>query len=292
MSLPRRVALTLSLLALLALLAAAPALAANCGDRAGPGKTDIPCSCGDTVVTSTRLTGSDPVVYSGGGDTVCADQGLVIGADRVRLDCGNLELRGDGSGNGNGVESTGFNGVRVERCLLREFLHGVRASDCDRFRSSDNRMTSNVVNGLSMTSCHESRVSNSVVVNNNGNGIELIDCSASLVKNTVALNNNGNGIDLQNSRGNTLSGNVSEDNGQDNLELGDSVNNVVKDNLFRRATFAGIHILSNSSHGNVFRKNTLAANGSFDVHNGSIAGDNNFNGNSCASSLGPDVDCP
>jgi parallel beta-helix repeat protein len=277
-------------LALLGLLVAAPALAANCGDRAGPGKTDIPCSCGDTVVTSTRLTGADPVVYSGGGDTVCADQGLVIGADRVRLVCENLELRGDGSGNG--VESTGFNGVRVERCVLREFLHGVRASDCGSFRSSDNLMTSNIVNGLLMTSCHESRVSSSVAEDNNGNGIELIDCSASSVKDTVARSNNGNGIDLQNSRGNTLSGNVSEDNDQDNLELGDSVNNVVKGNLFQRATFAGIHILSNSSHGNVFRKNTLAADGTFDVHNGSIAGDNNFTGNGCASSLGPDVDCP
>lgn len=285
MPLPYRFALALAF----ALPVTTPALAANCGDRAGPGKSDVPCSCGDTVITSTRLTSADPVVFTGGGDTVCAGQGLIIGGNRVRLDCDDLELRGDFGGNG--IDSVGFDGARVESCELWEFLHGVRASDCSGFRLSGSQMMENGVNGLFMASCNESSISGNVVEENGGNGIELIDSNDNSIKGNETRGN-ANGIDLQNSRGNSVSGNLSEDNDQDNLELGDSVNNAIKGNTFQGATFAGIHILSTFSNGNVFRKNTLSGNGTFDVHNGSNAGDNAFKGNTCTSALGPDVDCP
>jgi parallel beta-helix repeat protein len=143
-----------------------------------------------------------------------------------------------------------------------------------------------------MTNCSDASVRGNRVEGSNGNGIELIDSNGSSVKDNEVRQSNGNGIDLQNSRGITVSGNLSEDNLQDNLELGDSMNNEIKGNTFEGATFAGVHILSSTSHGNVFRKNTLSGNGSFDVHNGSSAGDNGFKGNACGSSLGPDVDCP
>ena len=51
--------------------APAPAI---CGDTAGPGSSDIPCVCGDTVVTDTVLSAvSDPVI---GG--ACTRDGLTL----------------------------------------------------------------------------------------------------------------------------------------------------------------------------------------------------------------------
>jgi hypothetical protein len=53
-----------------------PDFAPNCGDAAGPGGTDLACSCGDTVVTDTTLDLSfDPVVT-----TTCHGDGLRLGA--------------------------------------------------------------------------------------------------------------------------------------------------------------------------------------------------------------------
>lgn len=54
-------ALPFSLLVFL-LAAGAPGVAgaAECGDSAGPGGTDVPCSCGDRVITDTTLDATDP----------------------------------------------------------------------------------------------------------------------------------------------------------------------------------------------------------------------------------------
>ena len=73
-------------------LAAAPAPAADCGDTAGPGGTDVPCGCGDTVMTDTRLGKRDPVV-SKRLDDFCPEIGLEVAAG-VDLDLGGRHIRG------------------------------------------------------------------------------------------------------------------------------------------------------------------------------------------------------
>lgn len=67
----------------------------TCGDGHGPGGSDNPCACGDTVATDTTLDpGFDPVASS-----VCAGNGLIVGAG-VRLDLGTTSLTGSDNGDG------------------------------------------------------------------------------------------------------------------------------------------------------------------------------------------------
>lgn len=77
-------------------LAADWALAANCGDTSGRFGRDVPCRCGDTVTTRTRLGSGDPVISTGPGD-FCpgpANFALEVGPG-VTLDLNGREIRGD-----------------------------------------------------------------------------------------------------------------------------------------------------------------------------------------------------
>ena len=75
-----RALLLLVAVPMLMIFATVSAWAADCGDTTGPGGTDVPCSCGDTVTTDTVLKASDPVVNNG-----CDSIGLNV-AGGVQLD--------------------------------------------------------------------------------------------------------------------------------------------------------------------------------------------------------------
>lgn len=94
--------------ALLAL--AAPVPAALCGDAVDG--VDVPCACGDVVVSSTVLSAADPVTQ-----TRCAHDGLIIkaadGIGGLRLDLQGHTLRGSGAGVGLRVLSGGPGGTRI-----------------------------------------------------------------------------------------------------------------------------------------------------------------------------------
>lgn len=113
-----------AVLAIMGLVASGEA--ANCGDTAGPHRRRVPCACGDTVVTNTRLRATDPVVT-----TACTsfaiDGALVIGADNITLDCWNRKIRGSDD-----EQSLGLRGifgeqsrVSVKNCRVEFFIDGV-----------------------------------------------------------------------------------------------------------------------------------------------------------------------
>jgi parallel beta-helix repeat protein len=176
-------------------MAAGPAAAADCGDRAGPGRSDVPCSCGDTLVTSTRLTVEDPVVFTGGGDTGCPGSGLFIDTDRVRLDCDGLALNGNGVGGGGiGIRVTASR-VSIQRCSAQNFSYGVLASDGTRLRLSRSQLLGNNF-GVALQD-DESSVSGNIVSLNEITGI-YVDAGTqgnSIRKNS--LDGNG-GVDIDN----------------------------------------------------------------------------------------------
>jgi hypothetical protein len=99
---------------------AGSAEAASCGDTAGPLFRRVPCACGDTVITSTWLRATDPVVTTHCSDS--AADGLTIGANGIILDCRGLTVRGTGL--------TGIigkrDGVTVKNCVIEAFTDGIQ----------------------------------------------------------------------------------------------------------------------------------------------------------------------
>jgi hypothetical protein len=84
------------------------AAAKNCGDDVNG--ADVPCACGDTVVSDLRLT-DDPVTT-----VVCDSHGLVVrrpGEEGVTIDLNGKTLRGDGGGIGLWLVNGGGRGARV-----------------------------------------------------------------------------------------------------------------------------------------------------------------------------------
>ena len=82
---------------LLVLSAGGVARAGNCGDAVNGQR--VPCACGDTVVSDTRLVKTDPVVTQR-----CPDDGLTVRAagqvESLTLDLAGLQLTGQGGGVG------------------------------------------------------------------------------------------------------------------------------------------------------------------------------------------------
>jgi len=120
----------LTILAVVGLVAAFMALtgaptvaqAADCGG-------DVPCSCGDTVVEDTVLTGS---LDCSGGD------GLIIGAHGVTLELNGFVLEGDLTSGKIGVDNTGgFSSVTIQYGVIQGFDQGLKAADVDGLELKD-----------------------------------------------------------------------------------------------------------------------------------------------------------
>ncbi len=127
-----RLGVSASAIALLLALQA-PAWAADCGDKTGPGGTNVVCNCGDTVTTTTKLVTNsldpnfDPVISTGAGD-VCAGNGLQIGASNVFLSLKGGTIRGNGVGRGIRFLNAPTN-VTVENGTIIGFGGGVTHDD-------------------------------------------------------------------------------------------------------------------------------------------------------------------
>ncbi len=108
-----------------------------CGD-AVPGLGDVPCACGDTVVSDVVLS-NDPVT-----STVCPSDGLIVragGAAGITIDLSGKTLRGSGQGAGLWVLSGGAGGASVvssgQPARLEGFRDGVVAQGGDSLASLD-----------------------------------------------------------------------------------------------------------------------------------------------------------
>ncbi|MDX2170613.1 MAG: right-handed parallel beta-helix repeat-containing protein [Deltaproteobacteria bacterium] len=113
-------------------LATMPAFAKRCGDAVDG--ADVPCACGDFVVSNLTLSAADPVTH-----TVCPQDGLVVrsedGRGAIRVDLHGFTLRGSGVGSGLQVVDGGPGGARIVSgggsALLIGFDDGVTARGSD-----------------------------------------------------------------------------------------------------------------------------------------------------------------
>lgn len=141
------------LLGALWMLAAVPAGAKVCGDDVRG--RDIPCACGDTVVSNVVLT-DDPVTTAR-----CDRHGLIVGAghrvEHVEIDLNGRHLRGSGKGSGIWVMSGGKNGARIVSFSAPAVIEGFRDGIIGRTRGTvsviDNIIVSdNVRDGIQVLS--------------------------------------------------------------------------------------------------------------------------------------------
>jgi parallel beta-helix repeat protein len=245
-----------ALLTALALTGLGPALAgaAPCGDGAGPEGSRVACACGDSVVTSTVLQPGDPVA-----NAVCAGDGLVVGADEIRLDCRGLILTGDGSGYG--VRLDDRHGAVVARCGLSDFLIGVRLQGSDGNRIAWNAVRRSQTDGIALESSHRNRILGNGVVGSGESGIDLSGSKGNLVSSNKVARSGQSGIELgQESDHNTVAGNLSRDNDGQGLRLSDhSLENVVRRNWLARNGSHGL-LVSGGSGQNEITSNVVRGN--------------------------------
>ena len=194
----------------IALFLAAPAWAADCGDTSGPGGTDVPCSCGDTVTTTTSLDATDPVL-----STVCPGDGLLIGPFGAADLTINGTLRGSGQGCGIRAEVTGD--FTVARGRITGFGLGFCGEDINGALSRL-QIIGNTLGGVRITESAAS-IERSVIARNGGPGMVLngtIDAFGNQV-----MDNAGPGIiastDLGEGSGGDIARNTIQRNGGDGI---------------------------------------------------------------------------
>lgn len=237
--------------------------AVACGDSAGPGGTDVPCACGDTVITTTILdAATDSVVSTGPGDA-CAGAGLLVGADGITLDLGQNTLRGTAFA-GSGVSLVGRSDVIVQNGAVTGFDTGVMLSG-----SSDNLVTQ-----LSIT--------------DNARGIVLdgsVGATAGNVLTRNAIADGAAGIELVAANGpprNEVVGNVVSGSTRGIL-VTDGSDNLVEKNTVT-GCFIGIQITAGG--GNLVRNNQSMDNGDDGIFVASCDGGNAFLVNRVLRNLG------
>jgi parallel beta-helix repeat protein len=223
------------------------AWAGNCGDTAGAGGTNVPCSCGDTVVTDTTLispsadpVNGDPVVSTADAD-VCAGDGLLMAPPtlvRMTLNLGGNVIRGSGIGAGLRIVGAGVR-VSIRNGTLRNFDTGLtnagsvtgdarireitatRNIDGISLESNSNELDSNQALDNSDTGIRVAGNSNLLLFNqvsrSGNNGIEVVGDQNRLDTNRLNRNT-GSGI-VVDGNNNTLDHNTAENNGVDGIQL-------------------------------------------------------------------------
>jgi parallel beta-helix repeat protein len=216
---------------------------------------DIPCDCGDTVLSDTKLNGGDPVTF-----TTCTGEGLVIGANGITLNCDDLSLTG--SGIDDGILISSKSGVTVKNCLISEFANGIEADSCDGLTLKSNKLLFNFENGINFVSTTNSLLKANFSHDNDDDGISLDgDSDGNTVDGNKANSNGGAGIDVEStSSGNSVIHNTVERNQEPGINLEeDATGNSVAQNSVSRNNSDGI-MVEESANGNFITSNVVNDN--------------------------------
>jgi hypothetical protein len=234
---------------------AATARAADCGDTAGPGGSRVACFCGDTVVTSTTLRTTDPVVTA-----LCLGPGLSIGADGITLNCNGRQMNGDLTDSG--ILLDGRTGVTVRSCKIADFSTGI-----DLLASSGNRLLSSSIGvgtfGIRLQLGSDGNLirGNRLTVENGGDAINLAEASGNQILTNIlegVLPLSGDGIDLDGpANDNAIRGNVITGFGGSGVELDLGGGNVIAENI---SSGNGIGVRVATFEANTIERNTTDDN--------------------------------
>ncbi len=197
---------------------------ADCGDGVAV------CSCGDKVVADTTLdAATDPVVFTGGADTVCPGNGLVV-AGGVELDLDGNRIKGSGTGFGVIIE-TGANNVTIKKGIVEIFGTGIGTEDTTTGSTiSQIKARRNTDTGISVVGSNNILDLNRLEFNSES-GILVYGDENRLIRNQVICTKKfgceSDGIKVSGDK-NTLDRNLSDRNGGDGVSVNGSGNTLMR----------------------------------------------------------------
>ncbi|MFH1290541.1 MAG: NosD domain-containing protein [Nanoarchaeota archaeon] len=207
-------------------------------------------NCGDTIAEDITLT--EDLLN-------CPEDGIIIGANDITLDCDNHLITG--SGENHGIYLGYRDRVTIKNCKVQNFNIGIYLLRSSENTVSDNELKSNAYSGISVRQNSDNNIiSGNNLINNSFNGIIVVHTSNNNVLSENTANKNGHGISvIYYSYNNTLSRNTLNKNSCGIILDHEAESNVVSENTANNNRHCGILIVSSFS--NVLTDNTLNNNG-------------------------------
>ena len=184
--------------------------------------------CGTTIVANLKLD----------QDLTCPGNGLIVGADGIRINLNGHTITGPGSGVG--INVVGRTGVVIVGGTVKNFLAGIQLVNSTAIVVKENRFTGNQ------------------------DAIFLIGTSGSTIKENTAWQNSRVGIMLRpsgirNSTQNLVAENTLTDNTNGIILVETPTGNVFKENMISGSSNAGMNVNGGVS-GNLMKENVFIGN--------------------------------
>jgi len=214
-------------------LAAVAAVALTVGVSQGLAKTTVVCG---QVITSNTHVGNDL--------TNCPGDGLVIGANNVKLDLGGHVIDGGNAAGSDGIRNSGgFDNVRVSHGTVQQFGDGVDFSGgANNGKIEHLKVLQNTGRGIGLVSSNGNKISHNKVWSN-FDGIHLNASDTNKIDHDEVFTNTASAIVLiTGSDGNKVEHNKTHDNPSWGITSDDSVNNTYKHNKVANNHIAGIGV--------------------------------------------------
>ncbi len=210
-----------------------------------------PLACGATITSNTTLRAHL---------TNCPGDGLVIGADGVRLNLGRHTIDGSGAPGSAGIRLAGHRRVVVSGGTVKEFETGVALSHADGNRLRGLALHANTGRAIDLSGGSDgNQITGNDAGGNGKTGIALTDSTANVVSGNTAGHNAITGLLLDGASGNRIARNRAQGNVGNGIAIVDGSNrNTVSGNSLSGSQ-AGI--VADSSSRNVIALNRLSANG-------------------------------
>lgn len=207
-----------------------------------------PVSCGQVITHSIHLS----------NDLIdCPGDGLVIGADHVRIDLGGHVIDGVSNPAADGINNTGgFDRVVVRHGTIQQFQQGVQLTNASRNTLRGLRVTQ-TFRGIELGSSDHTRIVHNRVWAN-FDGIHLVDSDSNRISHNNVFGNSASAIVLiTGSDSNKVDHNKTHDNASWGITSDNSASNVYDHNRVYRNSIAGIEPFHGTNiritHNSVFR---------------------------------------
>ena len=192
----------------------------------------------------------------------CPGDGLVVGADGIRIELAGHEIDGALTTRSVGIRNEGRDGVRIEDGVVQGFERGLLlAEGADRNLLRKLEVRGNSFHGIEVSASDDTVVERSTISGNEGFGIFLEAAAGSRIARNRTLDNAG-GVVLSNSNGNQAERNTTATNLNFGIFLFDSSRNTVERNAVSENGEGGIFLITDDvgSNENLIQRNTVTQN--------------------------------